>query len=256
MKYLLGLAVLYLCLLNTANAQIIEDPVRQRQIPVEISAPTHQAVCNAKQPCPVAFVSAGYGMGHTQYRFATDTLNQLGYLTVAIAHELPQDPPLSVTGNLYQTRSENWRRGAATLAFMRTALQEQYPNYDFDSLLLFGHSNGGDISAWLANEGQPYIKTVITLDNRRVPLPRSETIGVLSIRGSDFPADDGVLPSAAEQTRFGSCVVQIPAARHNDMADVGPAALKQTMTLLLVNYLQGASCTVLEPLVQASSSQG
>ncbi|MCH1923563.1 alpha/beta hydrolase [Shewanella sp. C32] len=245
MKYLLGFVVSYLCLFNTADAQIIEDAARQRQIPVEIAAPTHQAACTAKQPCPVAFVSAGYGMGHSQYRFATDALNQLGYLTVAIAHELPQDPPLSVSGNLYQTRSENWRRGAATLAFMRAALQEQYPNYDFDSLLLFGHSNGGDISAWLANEGQPYIKTVITLDNRRVPLPRSETIGVLSIRGSDFPADAGVLPTTAEQTRFGSCVVQIPAARHNDMADSGPPQLRRSMAMLITAYLGGATCSAL-----------
>ncbi|WP_417761503.1 alpha/beta hydrolase [Shewanella sp.] len=245
MKYLFELVVVYLCLLHTADAKIIEDAARQRQIPVEISAPMHQEACTAKHQCPVALVSSGYGMGHTQYTFATDALNKLGYLTVAIAHELPLDPPLSVTGNLYQTRSENWRRGAATLAFIRTALKEQYPNYDFDSLLLFGHSNGGDISAWLANEGKPYIKTVITLDNRRVPLPRSETIGVLSIRGSDFPADAGVLPTTAEQTQFGSCVVQLPAARHNDMADSGPPQLRDSMAMLITEYLGGATCSTL-----------
>ena len=252
MKSLSVILLSCLCLagvgVNACYAQTIEDNARQRLIPVEITLPTKPANCRPEHQCPVALVSAGYGMGHTQYHFATEALNQLGYLTVAIAHELPQDPPLSVTGNLYQTRSENWRRGAATLAFVRTALKGQYPNYDFDSLLLLGHSNGGDISAWLAYEGKAYVQTVITLDNRRVPLPRSETIGVLSIRGSDFPADDSVMPTAAEQKQFGSCVVKIAGARHNDMSDVGPASLKHTMTTLLVHYLQGAECSALKQL--------
>ena len=40
-------------------------------------------------------------------------------MVVAIGHELPNDPPLSVSGNLYETRSENWSRGAVTLDFIR-----------------------------------------------------------------------------------------------------------------------------------------
>ena len=43
--------------------------------------------------------------------------------------------------------------------------------------------------------------TLITLDNRRVPLPREARLRVLSLRGSDFAADPGVLPSAGE-SRF------------------------------------------------------
>ena len=101
--------------------------------------------------------------------FLTKVLNELGYLVVAVGHELPGDPPLSVTGNLFETRSENWTRGAATLNFLQHQLASRYPSYDFEALLLVGHSNGGDISAWLANQTQPYVNTLITLDHRRVP---------------------------------------------------------------------------------------
>ncbi len=132
--------------------------------------------------------------------FLTEYLNKLGHMTVSIAHELPQDPPLSKKGKLFNSRSENWLRGAKTLDFLQRQLPTQHSNYDFDSLVLIGHSNGGDISAWLANEGKPYIKTIVTLDNRRVALPRNSSIQVLSIRGSDFPADAGVLPTPHEKT--------------------------------------------------------
>lgn len=60
-------------------------------------------------------------------------------------------------------------RGAATLDFLQQALHARFER--FDHLLLVGHSNGGDISAWLGNESKTYILGIITLDHRCVPLP-------------------------------------------------------------------------------------
>lgn len=246
MTFLKGFALVTACWLSTAAADVqpasIYDKARDRAIPVEITYPQSHTKCSEKAPCPVAFLGAGYGMSHTDYTFLAKVLNKHGYLVVAIGHELPGDPPLSVSGNLFETRSENWQRGAKTLAFLQSKLKSEMTHYDFDNLTLIGHSNGGDISAWLGNEGKPYIEQIITLDHRRVPLPKTKNIKVLSIRASDFPADPGVLPSEAEQAEFGSCVVTIPRARHNDIADFGPVWLKDKIARLVRLHLDGKSC--------------
>ncbi|WP_241737489.1 alpha/beta hydrolase [Neptunicella marina] len=220
----------------------MSDTSRNRDIPVQISMPDNPNVCKATAKCQVAFLSAGYGVSHTEYQFIAKQLTALDYLVVAIGHELAGDLPLSVEGNLYQTRQENWKRGAQTLNFIRGTLQKRYQNYDFNHLLLVGHSNGGDISAWLSNQHKNYVSALITLDHRRVPLPRVHKIKVLSIRGSDFPADKGVLPTNEEKRKYKSCIVTIPGSRHNDMTDNGPQWLKVKISQLIHGYLQGNSC--------------
>jgi pimeloyl-ACP methyl ester carboxylesterase len=227
---------------SISNAQIVYDESRDRKIPIEITLPQTAKNCNEESRCPVALLSAGYGVSYLKYAFLANHLNHLGYLVVAIGHELPNDPPLSTSGNLFETRSENWRRGAQTLDFIRSNLSKRLLNYDFNNLVLVGHSNGGDISSWLANENKSFISSLITLDHRRVPLPRDTDIKVLSIRASDFPADKGVLPSASEQSNI--CVVKIPDSRHNDMSDYGPEWLKNEINLLVRNHLLEQSCSV------------
>lgn len=242
MKFLLSITFTLLLWSGAAKAEVIYDTARNRSIPINISYPIEKERCTIEQKCSVVFLSSGYRVAHTQYSFLSKSLNELGYLVFSIAHELPQDPPLSVKGNLYKTRSENWIRGATTLDFLKRELQSDYSNYEFDELLLVGHSNGGDISAWLGNEGKPYIKTIITLDHRRVPLPRSKDIHILSIRGEDFPADKGVLPTDEEQVAYNSCIVKIKDAKHNDMSDFGPNWLKQEISTLIKAYLNGVVC--------------
>lgn len=146
---------------------------------------------------------------------------------------------------MYESRIENWSRGAKTLDFLKGSLSKRFNKYDFEKLTLIGHSNGGDISAWLGNEGKAYIQKIITLDHRRVPLPRNNNFQILSIRASDFPADKGVLPTEFEQEKYGSCIVDIPRARHNDIADFGPVWLKEKINFLINNYLNGMPCSKL-----------
>ncbi|MFC3151013.1 alpha/beta fold hydrolase [Litoribrevibacter euphylliae] len=230
------------------NAETVFDEARDRTIPIDISYPVDAERCSASSKCPVAFLSAGYGVSHLEYQFLSKQLNQLGYLVVAVGHELPGDPPLSVSGNLFETRSENWMRGAQTLDFLRSTLVARLDAYDLDDLFLVGHSNGGDISAWLANEHTGYVRGVITLDHRRVPLPRNAGIQVLSIRAGDFPADEGVLPSSGEQKQYGSCIITIPEAKHNDIADFGPVWLKEKINAVVRSYLIGHSCSDLQSI--------
>ncbi|MEP7703315.1 alpha/beta hydrolase [Paraglaciecola sp. 25GB23A] len=243
MNFLKGFLTISVFWMGVVNAEQILDKSRDRLIPFEVSYPLDKVSCTPEIKCPVAFLSAGYGVSHTKYSFLVNQLIKLGYMVVAIGHELPSDPHISVKGNLFETRTENWVRGARTLDFLKNELQTRYQEYEFEALLLIGHSNGGDISSWLGNEAKPYVKSIITLDHRRVPLPRTKYIDVLSIRGSDFPADTGVLPSQKESIIFGSCIIKIPESRHNDMSDYGPNWLKDRIATLVKNYLSKRACT-------------
>lgn len=224
------------------NDNTVFDQSRDRNIPITVSKPINSASCTQKNQCPVAIISAGYGIKHTEYQFIENKLNQHGFLTLAVGHELPNDPPLSVTGNLYQTRSENWQRGAHTLRFLKAHFENLLPSYNFSSLTLIGHSNGGDISSWLANEGVNYVDRVITIDHRRVPLPRNKNIKVLSIRGSDFPADKDVLYTQSEAAQLPVCIVKIAKSRHNDMYDGGPEWLKEAINIHITQFLNNQAC--------------
>lgn len=248
MKFIYGFILVCLSFNAIAQSTFIEDDSRDRQIPVKFYPPASPASCSVEEKCPVAFLSAGYGMQHTDYGFVANALSQLGYFTVAIRHEMPEDPPLSVSGNLYQTRTENWIRGAKSLEVVRAKLSDRFRHLNFKELLLVGHSNGGDISSWLGNKGHTYVKSIITLDHRRVPLPRSAEIKILSIRAGDFPADRGVLPSAAEQQKYASCIIKIEDARHNDMWDGGPDPLKQDILAIVRHHLRGEDCCYLAGL--------
>ncbi|WP_240503694.1 MULTISPECIES: alpha/beta hydrolase [Pseudoalteromonas] len=248
MKRIIGL--LSLCAIFGAHAtpSTIDDKKRNRTIPLEITMPTNETQCTAQTQCKVAFINAGYRVEHDKYQFISKLLNQRGYLTVAIAHELPGDPPLSITGKLFETRQENWLRGTVTIAVVHEQLKQKYPHYNFDQLMLIGHSNGGDISSLLASQKVSFIKDIITLDHRRVPLPRTRDIRVLSIRASDYPADPGVLPTLAEQQKYQSCVVTIDKSRHNDMSDYGPQWLKTRINRLIELHLDDTDCEALKAI--------
>lgn len=222
----------------------IVDNNRDRTIPIEITFPSPDFDCSIDSKCSVVFLSAGYGVPHTKYKFLAKTFSELGYMVVAIGHELPTDPPLSVSGDLFQTRSENWIRGAKTLKVVRNELRIDYLSYDFDKLVLAGHSNGGDISAWLLRESPFFVRQIITLDHRRVPLPRTREVKVLSIRATDFEADSGVLPTEKEQTELGSCIIKIANSKHNDMSDYGPTSLKSDIQKVVREWLKGNSCNL------------
>ncbi len=229
-------------------SHVVEDSERQRSIPVEIYEP--QRVCSTDNQCPVAIINPGYRVTHTGYVFLADVLNELGFLVVAVRHELSGDPVLSREGNLYQTRRENWVRGAKNLRVVIQDLGSRLPGADFRQVTLIGHSNGGDIASWYVKEKGDGVITLITLDHRRVPLPRAKDIAVLSIRADDFVADKGVLPDQSEQQQYGDCVVKIPDSRHNDMSDDGPEWLHQKVRDVLRSYLQkNARCDMLKSIV-------
>lgn len=214
------------------------DSTRDRRVPVALYFPAR--ACTAADPCRVALLSPGYGLAHTDYTFLAAELSRTGYLVVAIQHVLPTDPPLARTGALFDARLPLWQQGADTLRFVRETLQPRYPGYDWLRLVLIGHSHGGDISALALTQAPELAGTLITLDHRRYPLPRNPSLRVLSVRGSDFEADPGVLPSQEERASLNACIDRIEGARHDDMHDGGPEWLKNEISVRVGRFLGAA----------------
>lgn len=116
----------------------------------------------------------------------------------------------------------------------------RYPQFDWRHLLLVGHSLGGDSSAQFAADNPSRVSSLISLDNRRVALPRSADINVLTIRASDTTADPGVLPNKKEHDHYGTCVVHIKGSRHKDMQDAGSEQLKAKIVSAIDTFLAPA----------------
>lgn len=228
----------------TPQTFTLHDAARGRDVPVAAYLPTEP--CSAARPCRLALISPGYGGGprsHEAYAFLADVLTRQRYITVAVQHELPGDEPIATTGGDLRTlRRPNWQRGAATLRFVQRALAARWPHVDVQQPLLAGHSNGGDISVQAVAEDPAFAAVLVTLDHRRNPLPRSRVPRVLSLRAGEFPADPGVLPDADEQAAFGHCLLPMPEARHADLADSGPAGVKQRAAAALALFLSQGKC--------------
>lgn len=209
------------------------DTARNRRVPVALYLPATAPRVRQK----VALLNHGYGGTNTAYSFLAEQLVARGYFVASIQHELPGDEPIATTGNLYEARLPNWRRGVQNILFVVQELKRTRPELDYANLLLLGHSNGGDMVMLCAQEHPELVHTVISLDNRRVPLPRTRQPRILSLRSSDQPADAGVLPTPAEQEKWGIKVVRLPHTLHNDMWDGATATQKQEMTALISSFL-------------------
>lgn len=229
-------------LANAAPHLNIYDQSRDRTIPISIAYPDDTKACQANAQCKVAFISAGYRVPYEQYTFLTSLLTHLNYLVVSIDHELPSDPPLSRTGDLYQTRIENWKRGAKTIEVVQNKLSKRFINYDFQHLTLVGHSNGGDIATWLTNENSAYVKQLITLDHKRVTLPKNKALKVLSITSPEYPTKKEVLLTNLEREKFAVCVIEIANSKHMDFTDYGTMVIKQEVVRIVNSFLSNETC--------------
>ncbi|NHZ82102.1 alpha/beta fold hydrolase [Massilia sp. CCM 8695] len=214
-------------------------PMAMAAIPVDIHVPAIVQACTNAIPCPVAILSPGYGFSGSDYSFVTNYLNGKGYLVVALqdsAGGVKMDPNAPVSKQV-QALARVASRSIST-AIDDIALR--YPQFDWRHLLLVGHSLGGDSSAQFAADYPNRVSSLISLDSRRVALPRSAGIHVLTIRASDTTADPAVLPNEEERSRYGTCVIRIEGSRHNDMHDAGSEQLKARMTSAIDTFLAPA----------------
>ena len=197
------------------------DTTRQRTIPIAL----YHRADEPLDGLPVILFSHGYNENkpgsYLLYRWLLDPLVKDGYVVVSVQHELPGDPPLAMKGDIRAARTPSWERGVANLEHVLRHLHRTCPQLDFDRLTVMGHSQGGDISVLFATTHPDALRTLITLDNLRLALPRTDHSQVYSLRSNDQPADPGVLPTAEEATRYHIGVVHAEDIGHNDMGNRG-----------------------------------
>jgi len=195
------------------------DQSRQREIPIAIYKPTSKV--SEKQK--LVIFSHGYGQNkggdYLAYSYLTKFLATKGFFVVSIQHELPTDSLLPLTGNLQIVRRPFWERGADNILFVLNELKRTNPDLDFKHITLIGHSNGGDMTALFPQKYPNTVEKIITLDNRRMALPKIKKVKVYSLRSSDQPADEGVLPTEKETKKYKMKIVKLANTSHNEMDD-------------------------------------
>lgn len=218
------------------DSVVFLDATRNRAIPVELYLP------NSLKKAKVVILSHGYGFNkggdNRAYSYLTEALAASGYLVASIQHELPTDDLLPLTGVPQVVRRPNWERGATNIHFVLGELKKRFPQADYRHVALIGHSNGGDMSVLFAHQYPKLINKVISLDNRRMPFPRTRNPKIYTLRSSDQPADEGVLPTPAEQKKYGITVVQLPNTIHNNMDDSANESQRQEMVAYILGFLK------------------
>lgn len=225
------------------------DATRQRAVSIDLAVRRdyEMRANNGLWKLPVAMISNGNTVKNTEYSFLANVLAARGYLVASVQQDLPTDPPLMTkVGQPYVGRREVYQRGEENILFVLDELQKRQPNADYNHLTLVGHSNGGDVSMYLAKQHPEIVSKVITLDNLRVPLVLHEGMKILSFRSKDpnFKADPGVLPPP-EQTKAGGIDIVDTGAQHNDMSDRGPDTVKDKIQATLDRFLRDSASSEL-----------
>src|ERR1700726_3146250 len=179
------------------------DASRQRPISVDLAVRRdyETKADNGFWKLPVAIISNGNTVKNTEYSFLANALAARGYLVARIQQDLRSDPPLMTKVGLpYVGRREVYMRCEANILFVLGELQKLQPHAEYDHLTLVGHSNGGDVSVYVAHQHPELVSRVITLDNLRVPFVVNDRMKILSFRSEDpnFKTDPGVLPNKAQ----------------------------------------------------------
>ena len=206
-----------------SKTEYVNDNFRNRTFPIEEYS-TKQS--NNK----IVLINAGYGCSATEYSYIAKNLAKKGYLVVSIQHELQTDEFLPSAENMYEARLPNWKEGIKNIEATIDFLKKKYPNYDFEKLNLIGHSNGGDITMLFATQYPEKLNSAISLDNRRMPIPRTDKFKILSIRADEFQADPGVIPEDSILVKDGIKIFTLKNIGHNYLRD---NATKKTKELIL-----------------------
>ncbi|MGE8553449.1 MAG: alpha/beta hydrolase family protein [Chryseobacterium jejuense] len=214
------------------------DKSRNRKIPVAYYLPKNNKKITNQQ---VIIFNHGYGFNkggdYFVYSYLTEKLASKGYFTVSIQHEQTTDAPLPVEGNLQMVRRPFWQSGSENILYVLNELKKTNPDLDYKHLTLIGHSNGGDMVALFGNQHPNLVYKMITMDNRRMFLPRTSLPKIYSLRSNDYPADEGVLPTEEEQKKY-HMTIQSTSINHSHMDNKGSDEEKKILNDFVLKYLE------------------
>lgn len=215
---LLSLAEVYA---QTEFTTSLFDSRRNRIVPVAVYRPKKESARTG-----VIIFNHGYDgnkndKSNQSYSYLTRFLAEKGYYVISIQHELSDDPLLAIEGNFMETRMPNWKRGEENILFTIREFKKLKPNLQWEKLCVIGHSNGGDITMLTATNHPELIMKAISMDHRRMIIPRTQKPRIYTLRGCDYDADPGVLPTSEEQQKFRIEVVRLDGVTHSNMGENG-----------------------------------
>jgi hypothetical protein len=225
------------------------DTTRQRPVSVDLAVRRdyEMKADNGLWKLPIAIISNGNTVKNTEYSFLANVLAARGYLVASIQQDLPSDPPLvTKIGLPYVGRRGVYLRCEANIMFVLDKLQKLQPNADYNHLTLVGHSNGGDVSMYVAKQHPELVSKVVTLDNLRVPFDLRKGLKILSFRSKDphFKTDPGVLPPPGKADPKNVDIINT-GALHTELSDRGPESVKDRIQGTLDRFLGEAAASEL-----------
>ena len=228
------------------------DTARQRPVAVDLAVrwDYEMKADDGYWKLPVAIISNGNTVKNTEYSFLANVFAARGYLVASVQQDVPTDPPLVTRVGLpYVGRRQVYEKGEANILFVVQQLKRLQPNANYDHLTLVGHSNGGDIAMYFAQQHPELVSKVVTLDNLRVPFVLSDKLKILSFRSRDpnFKTDPGVLPTPQQAKADGIDIVQTQ-FQHTWMSDRGPDSAKERIQATLDEFLGNGNASELAPV--------
>src|SRR5262249_39339869 len=227
------------------------DKARQRPVSVDLAVRRdyEMKADSGFNKLPVAIISNGNTVRNTEYSFLANVLAARGYLVASIQQDLPSDPPLMTKVGLpYVGRRGVYMRCEANILFVLGELKKRGENASYDHITLVGHSNGGDVSMYVAKQHPELVSKVITLDNLRVPFVLNSRLQILSFRSKDpnFVTDPGVLPTPEQAKARGIDIINT-GAQHTELSDRGPDSVKEKIQATLDRFLLNSASSELAP---------
>ena len=216
------------------------DESRNRRVPVAYYTPKTDDKLAMQE---LVVFNHGYGQNSPDsylfYSYLTEHLASKGYFVASIQHELPTDSLIPSTGKPQLVRRPFWERGADNILYVINELKKSNPVLNYERITLIGHSNGGDMVALFPQKYPDVVDKIITLDNRRMALPRTKNNPkVYSLRSSDQAADEGVLPTEEEQEIFGITIIKLPNTIHDKMDNYANADQRKEIRDYILVFLK------------------
>lgn len=181
------------------------DQTRAKIIPISIYLPKN-AVINTLS---VVIFNPGYQgqeeltksnvkLEYKNYQYLAEFFTNKNFAFISIQHDtLGNKDGLEAIDHRkiqYEARKHLYIRGVCNILFVVNELKQKFPALNLEKFIIAGHSNGGDIAKYFANQYPEVIASVIVFDARRCIIEPYKNLKILMFEATDTSTDFGVIP--------------------------------------------------------------
>jgi len=191
------------------NLLTLTDPVQARQIPVAIYLPDQMP-----ESLPVVIFGPGYQgqealaakdveLAYLKQTYLAKYFTDKNYAFITIQHDMlgDSDGVETIDPKLpqHEAREHLYKRGEKTILYVLGELTQRFPQLILERFIIGGHSNGGDIAKYFANNYPERISHVIVMDGRRCRIAPGKDLKLLLFEATDTTTDAGVIPEQSSK---------------------------------------------------------